>query len=441
MNKNVTPRRSQCCVAQRVLHDFHARSTSHIVCSQLFHMRSSFAEFWCTSSEPWKVQLRVAYFTKAFISRADWRRFQTIKRWNWLGSDRTLLSFCSWSFSATRKKLAVLCDASSENHCLVCFGVAPLPHLQLRCFALVMPGIVRPQKPSFIFCVKGNPPNTENSMQYGYDENDNNNMNNKTKRETASHGGMTWRRTITCSSQSTTSTPMTTFTHMFAWCTWDTEFAHSAHSCTVGDVVSHLIGSRFESWHQHFHSHPWGHLLESLFLFYFHQSFPVFFSSFHLLHCELYPELDNLIVMESLCYSANKRSDDAYDVSTSLALWGGSRLHIVLTGSRFGPSPTRGHSSETRFGKCHYVWVNTHPVTPAWRCIWYPVMGNYCGVALGHIDVLMDQAREPRRLCLQVLVNDAEHRLRLLLLHCDILDIGGIPDKENPLWVRTDKLQ
>ena len=46
-------------------------------------------------------------------------------------------------------------------------------------------------------------------------------------------------------------------------------------------------------------------------LFYFHLSFPVFFFSFHLLHCELYSELDNLIVMESLCYSANKGSDDA----------------------------------------------------------------------------------------------------------------------------------
>ena len=33
---------------------------------------------------------------------------------------------------------------------------------------------------------------------------------------------------------------------------------------------------------------------------------------------QAYPELDNLIVMESLCYSANKGSDDAYDVSTSL---------------------------------------------------------------------------------------------------------------------------
>ena len=36
------------------------------------------------------------------------------------------------------------------------------------------------------------------------------------------------------------------------------------------------------------------------------------------MHFEQYTELDNLIVMESLCYSANKGSDDAYDVSTSL---------------------------------------------------------------------------------------------------------------------------
>ena len=32
--------------------------------------------------------------------------------------------------------------------------------------------------------VKSIPPNTENSMQYGYDENDSNNMSNETKRET-----------------------------------------------------------------------------------------------------------------------------------------------------------------------------------------------------------------------------------------------------------------
>ena len=52
-----------------------------------------------------------------------------------------------------------------------------------------------------LFGVKSIPPNTDNSMQYGYDENDNNNMSNETKRET------------------NYSTPMTTFTQMFAWCT------------------------------------------------------------------------------------------------------------------------------------------------------------------------------------------------------------------------------
>ena len=42
-------------------------------------------------------------------------------------------------------------------------------------------------------------------------------------------------------------------------------------------------------------------------------SFTVYF-----LHNELCPELDNPIVMESLCYSANKESEDAYDSFTSL---------------------------------------------------------------------------------------------------------------------------
>ena len=42
------------------------------------------------------------------------------------------------------------------------------------------------QKEHFVAreAVKSLPPNTENSMQYGYDENDNNNMSNETKRET-----------------------------------------------------------------------------------------------------------------------------------------------------------------------------------------------------------------------------------------------------------------
>ena len=52
--------------------------------------------------------------------------------------------------------------------------------------------------------------------------------------------------------------------------------------------------------------------------FYFDLSFLVFFFSFHLLHFELHTELDKLIAMQNLRNSANKGSDDAYDVHTSL---------------------------------------------------------------------------------------------------------------------------
>ena len=57
-------------------------------------------------------------------------------------------------------------------------------------------------------------------------------------------------------------------------------------------------------------------------------SFPVYF-----LHSELYSELDP-IVMESLCYSANKESEDAYDVSTSFTGYEPK----VLTFSELGDS-------------------------------------------------------------------------------------------------------
>ena len=40
--------------------------------------------------------------------------------------------------------------------------------------------------------------------------------------------------------------------------------------------------------------------------------------SFNLLHFELHTELDNLITMQNLRTSANKESNDAYDVHTSL---------------------------------------------------------------------------------------------------------------------------
>ena len=48
---------------------------------------------------------------------------------------------------------------------------------------------------------------------------------------------------------------------------------------------------------------------------YFHLLLPVF--SFDFLHSELYSELDNPIVMESLCYSANKESEDTLNSFTS----------------------------------------------------------------------------------------------------------------------------
>ena len=109
---------------------------------------------------------------------------------------------------------------------------------------------------------------------------------------------------------------MTTFTQTLAWCTSYAELAHSAHSCTLVDVISHFMAQDLSLVISHPRSYPWAHLLDSSLPFYFYLFFLVF--SFHLLHSELYPELDNPIVMESLCYSANKGSDDAFDVSPSL---------------------------------------------------------------------------------------------------------------------------
>ena len=69
----------------------------------------------------------------------------------------------------------------------------------------------------------------------------------------SSKSGITWTCTITCSSQSTTSTPMTTFTQTLAWCTSCGELAHSAHSCTWWCRITPHLGSSPES----FHIHPW----------------------------------------------------------------------------------------------------------------------------------------------------------------------------------------
>ena len=140
--------------------------------------------------------------------------------------------------------------------------------------------------------------------------------------------------TTRATSTSPSTTPMTS---TIACCTPCVERARRAHSFTL-DVVSHLIGSRSESCHKHLHSHPWAHLLDSPLPFYFYLFFPVF--SFYLLHSELYPELDNLIVMESLCYSANKGSDDAYDVSTCLRGYEPNLMAFSELGDSQVPSPS-----------------------------------------------------------------------------------------------------
>ena len=80
-------------------------------------------------------------------------------------------------------------------------------------------------------------------------------------------------------------------------------------------IISHLTGSSPESFHNHLHVI---HGALSLTRFSLSTSTCSFLSfSVYFLHSELYSDLDNPIVMESLCYSADKDSEDAYDVSTS----------------------------------------------------------------------------------------------------------------------------
>ena len=115
-------------------------------------------------------------------------------------------------------------------------------------------------------------------------------------------------------SNSPSTTPMTMSTSTIAWCTLCVERARRAHSSTLD--VSHLIGSSPESFHNHLHTI---HGAPSLTRFSLSTSTCSFLSfTVYFLHSELYSELDNPIIMKILCYSANKESDDAYDVSSSL---------------------------------------------------------------------------------------------------------------------------
>ena len=106
---------------------------------------------------------------------------------------------------------------------------------------------------------------------------------------------------------------MTTFTQTLAWCTSCAELAHSAHSSTPGDVISHLIGSSPEQTLCHPRSYPWCILLDSTSPFFLYFSFLSF--SVYFLHNELSLELDNPIVIESLCYSAAEKSEGTLNAS------------------------------------------------------------------------------------------------------------------------------
>ena len=84
------------------------------------------------------------------------------------------------------------------------------------------------------------------------------------------------------------------------------------------DVVSHApSGSSSESRHV-IHVHVRLSLSSPLSTLYFDLSFTILFHFFLLMHLEQHTELDNLITMQNLRTSANKGSNDAYDVHTSL---------------------------------------------------------------------------------------------------------------------------
>ena len=112
----------------------------------------------------------------------------------------------------------------------------------------------------------------------------------------------------------------------------------SAHLVTLFDVGSHAPhGSSLSL----VTCHPCtcASLLEftSLF-FYFDLSFTILSLFFPLMHFEQHTELDNLIVMQNLRTSANKGSDDAYDVSVSLT-YNAITSSLLQVGSICGLGP------------------------------------------------------------------------------------------------------
>ena len=115
-------------------------------------------------------------------------------------------------------------------------------------------------------------------------------------------------------SQCTTSTPMTTFTPTIAWCTSCVERARRAHCSTPGDDRTPHLAQVLS---KHFDIHGHGRTSLTRFSFSSTCSFPVLL--------RLLPPL-----RAGLCYSANKESEDAYDVSTSFTKTFEVSLRYVL---------------------------------------------------------------------------------------------------------------
>ena len=152
-------------------------------------------------------------------------------------------------------------------------------------------------------------------------------MRTSVRRTTASSHTTTGTTRTTSSSQCTTSTPTTTLTSTIVWCTSCVETARifvphlmmTPHTGSSSERVHSRTphGSSPESFNNHLQNI---HGAPSLTRFSLSTSSscssPSF--SFYFLHSELYSEFDNPTAMESLRYSANKESEDAYDVSTSL---------------------------------------------------------------------------------------------------------------------------
>ena len=171
------------------------------------------------------------------------------------------------------------------------------------------------------------PPKQQNFMKNGYDENNNYNKSDENKCAT-NYSIITnnnkWNVNTHINMQltmHTTSTPMTTFTQTLAWCTSCAELAHSAHSSHCDDTA-HLIGSSSEQTLCHPRSYPWCTLLDSTSPFCLYFSFLPF--SVYFRHNEMFLELDNPIVMESLCYSAVEKSEGTLNASHSFT---GTILH------------------------------------------------------------------------------------------------------------------